>query len=156
MNKYALFALLTINACPVFGMEQKEQETIDSALIREAFDAHPNKIEELLKKGASAKALTDNGWTALHSTANTTIALKLCKAGAIAIINAQTSDKKYTPLMVAAMRGNKEMVKFLLKKGANKSLTDKYGRTAAELAAPIGQLQTGNCDPDPELVKLLK
>lgn len=42
-----------------------------------------------------------------------------------------------TPLMIAAAKGHKPIVLFLLEKGADSTLTDRYGRTAfdhAELA----------------------
>ena len=45
------------------------------------------------------------------------------------------SDDGYTPLIYAAYWGKIEVVKELLKAGANKKLTNKYGKTAYDYAS---------------------
>ncbi len=48
-------------------------------------------------------------------------------------IDSQDS-KKWTPLMIAAMNANFEVVKTLTKEGANKGLEDIVGKTARDHA----------------------
>jgi len=79
---------------------------------------------------------TDNdGFTALHWAAWS--GLRRCSAKLIdeggLDINAADSFG-YTPLMLAALRGNAEVVRLLLQKGADVSLKNAHGQTAADLA----------------------
>lgn len=48
-------------------------------------------------------------------------------------IDAQDSNR-WTPLMIAAMQGNIEVVKVLTREGANKGIEDIEGKTAREHA----------------------
>ncbi|RYZ18835.1 MAG: hypothetical protein EOO16_21485 [Chitinophagaceae bacterium] len=51
----------------------------------------------------------------------------------------RSSPDRWTPLMVAAYRGNEEMVRMLLEKGASKTARDTSGRTAADYARQSGK-----------------
>jgi len=48
------------------------------------------------------------------------------------------SDKGYTPLQYAALRGNAQMVELFLRNGANPAILSKDGESAVELALKLG------------------
>lgn len=48
------------------------------------------------------------------------------------------SDKGYTPLQYAAMRGNAQMVELFIRNGANATILSKDGESAMELALKLG------------------
>ena len=56
-------------------------------------------------------------------------------------INVQDADG-LTPLMFAAMHGERDVIKLLLEKDAKTELTDKGGRTAAQIAYDCGRAET--------------
>ncbi len=94
-------------------------------------------VRELLATpGVDAKAADKDGFTALHWACWSGldgVALELIARGGLNI-NQQESHG-YTPLMLAAMRGNAPTVKMLLQLGANTATTNAQGETAAQLAA---------------------
>jgi hypothetical protein len=101
----------------------------------------------LLDHGADPLATTDGGVTALHSLAQTVppredaaaqlaMAEELLRRGLR--VDAQTLAWHDTPLMFAALRGNKDLVILLLKHHADAALTNKQGQTAAAFAEKKG------------------
>ena len=74
------------------------------------------------------------GWVALHfACARGHLECAKALLGAGADINKLT-DSGRTPLMRAALGGKIEVVRELLKRGANKKLKDNDGKTAYKLA----------------------
>jgi hypothetical protein len=51
-------------------------------------------------------------------------------------VNVSPEKSKLTPLMQAVSKNNKNMVQFLLEKGANTTLKNRAGKTAKDLASP--------------------
>lgn len=91
-------------------------------------------IDALLEHKADVHKTDEDGFNALHWAAWSGMrftSYKLVKQGLN--IN-KAEDNGYTPLMLAAMRGNDTVVDLLLKMGADPALKNKDGKTAAELA----------------------
>ncbi len=95
----------------------------------------------LLARGADVDAQNYRGETSLHLLAafstpkNTELAELLVSHKAT--LNLYDSDGS-APLHVAAREGNSDMIKFLLRRGADPKQGDKYGRTAMQLAVRGG------------------
>jgi ankyrin repeat protein len=90
-------------------------------------------VQLLLDHGASLTARNQSGGTALHDAAlggGAEVAALLLDKGAA--INAREIESEATPLMMAASMGR--VVKLLLKRGADRHLTDKAGHTALDRA----------------------
>lgn len=85
--------------------------------------------------GIEPKRVDKDGFTALHWAAWSGLprcSAKLIDDGGLDI-NAK-DNSGYTPLMLAALRGNVEVVRLLLQKGADISLKNAKGETAVDLA----------------------
>ncbi|KAK3095975.1 hypothetical protein FSP39_021528 [Pinctada imbricata] len=93
-------------------------------------------LDWMIKDGADVNIRDrGSGWTPLIRCAslsgNRSVALTLVQAGAK--INTQDKDGK-TALMVAIINGHQDLVELLLKKNADLSVTNEYGKTAYEMA----------------------
>ena len=93
---------------------------------------HPEAVLALLKGGAEVDAADNSGITALHGAAmigNAEVARVLVTTGK-ANVDTQTFAG-YTPLHTAAIYGKTYIVRFLLEEGANPTVRDNDGLTAA-------------------------
>ena len=94
-------------------------------------------VKSLLEGGVNPETETRSGMTPLMLAAevqrNPAILRLLIEAGAD-INRAGVTEARETPLMVAAARGNYEMVQELLQRGADTQLTDAFNKTAARHA----------------------
>lgn len=109
----------------------------DTALMIAAYLSDTTKALALIDKGA---AINRPGWTPLHYAAasgNLTIIRRLLDESAF--IDAE-SPNKTTPLMMAARGGRGDAVRLLLDEGADPSLTNEAGLTAAAFAQAQGFL----------------
>jgi uncharacterized protein len=101
------------------------------------FDAVENnlvdQVEIYLKRGGDPNVRNKFGWTPLFYVKDSLIAQKLLAAGADP--NARGEEgSSITPLHVAALGGNSELVKVLIDAGANPLAKTAYGETALHLA----------------------
>ncbi len=90
------------------------------------------------------QAVDREGWTALHwaSWSGMPKTVKaLLEAGAV--VN-RPEGNGFTPLMLAAMRGNVATVRELLANGADPALTNAFGKTARDLAVEDGNAYAKN------------
>ena len=107
----------------------------DTALMIAAYQSDTASALSLIDKGAE---INRPGWTALHYAAasgNLTIIRRLLDESAF--IDAE-SPNKTTPLMMAARSGHRDAVRLLLDEGADASLKNEAGRTAAAFARDQG------------------
>lgn len=113
---------------------------------REFWDAKPTTgfIDSKIKEGNDIAAKNSNSFDAvvyaiLQQTDNSVIKYILSKEGND--VNKLTHDGR-TYIFWAAYKGNAELVKFLIAKGAKTNLTDDKGNTIINFAAASGQQNT--------------
>jgi ankyrin repeat protein len=98
-----------------------------SELHRAAYDGHPGWVQTCLSKGAQVDARDEKGYTALlwscfRGRVGDQLAIAKLLANAGADLNAIVLPKGDGCLHLAAQSGNKELVQFLLDRGANINL----------------------------------
>ena len=114
-----------------------------SPLMAAAARGDANTAALLMARGFSAKHVDGEQRTTLHYAANATVAELLIASGAD--VNAAAKDGK-TPLHAALVRGNKELVETLVKRGAK---VDAFGMAALGRADELRKYLKDN--PIPEL-----
>ena len=112
-------------------------------LAQHVIEKYDDIVEYLVTVGASTKG-------ALHVAWKLNIVKILVEHGAdIEEVNYQG----HTPLMHFSMRGNVEIVKYLLSVGANKNAKDKNGKTAYDLACTGERVDQSNKEALQEILK---
>lgn len=109
--------------------------SLDKQLIRSARNNNLNSVKSLLRKGAELEQSTDS----FHRTALHWFSFWGNVAGARYVLNKglkidAVDNLGYSPLHIASALGYMELVKFLIKMGANVNLRDVSQRTPLELA----------------------
>jgi ankyrin repeat protein len=108
----------------------------ESPLMMASLKGHTELVKLLIAKDAD---VNKTGWTALHYAASgakkNTIEILLEHS---AYIDAESPNGS-TPLMMAAMYGNADGVRLLLESGADPTLKNHLGLTAAEFAKQAGR-----------------
>ncbi|XP_063954035.1 ankyrin repeat and MYND domain-containing protein 2-like [Lytechinus pictus] len=92
------------------------------------------------RSGVSVNCVDEHGMTPLQNAAfkgNLHLCELLLAHGAD--VNANHHENGYTTLMFAALSGNTEVTRLMLQSGAKTSPTNSVGRTAAQMAAFVGQ-----------------
>lgn len=111
-------------------------------LMMAAFNGHTSVLQFLMEKGAKLDSRDSNGRTALMYASSgpfeEAVAF-LLKQGAE--VNAQGTQEGFTALMTAASEGLLGVVQLLLANGADPSLLDKDGDTAASFARQNGHTE---------------
>jgi len=111
----------------------------NSPLMLAAYNGHTETIQILLNAGADITLRDSNGRTALMfaSTGPFPASVRLLLENG-AEINAADSVENFTPLMFAASEGLSPIVDILLDAGADPSMKDVDGDTAADFAKQRG------------------
>lgn len=110
----------------------------DTALMVAAYKGNREAVAALLDKGAEPNR---PGWTALHyaaSVGNVEIVRMLLEKSAY--IDAEAPNKT-TPLMMAARGGHTDTMKLLVEEGADVSLRNTLGMTAADFARKFADVR---------------
>jgi ankyrin repeat protein len=111
----------------------------NTALMMAAFKRNKPAAVALLAKGA---AVNRPGWTPLHYAAasgdDEIAGLLIARKAKLDAVSPNESGA-YTPLMMAAREGQATTARLLLLQGANPSLTNTEGLTAAQIAERAGQ-----------------
>jgi ankyrin repeat protein len=111
-------------------------------LMLAAWGRHPQTVTLLIKSGADVYAMDRYGWTALHTPWDAAPAdpdysavMEILVANKANVNVYARIPPGYTPLMGAAMVGDKNTVELLLEKGARANDVDGNGQTAYTMAA---------------------
>lgn len=124
-------ATLGANECLKLLLERGASATVSAVggtapLHSAGISGNPQTVAILLAAGADVSAINAEKSTPLHFTAasgNTGVAGALIDAGA----KTETYESGFHPLMVAAAKGQAEMVRLLLERGAYHSAPGEYG-----------------------------
>lgn len=114
--------------------------------LQEAVVKQKSALVKLLLAGRQYKSIIyerdANDWQAVHHAAfyNSIQELELLHAKG-ANINAEVTGSKHTPLAIAVLRGNSDMVAHLLARGANSLHVDHLDRDALQLAVHAGRVE---------------
>jgi ankyrin repeat protein len=112
----------------------------NTALMMAAFKKNLLAVQALVSRGAAVSRRP--GWTPLHYAAasgDVDIARYLIEHGAEVDAVSPPASGRYTPLMMAAREGQEAAALFLLRQGANPSLTNSEGLNAAQIAQRANQ-----------------
>lgn len=110
---------------------QIDNKYMKTKLHEAARTGNLTQLQKAFKDGGEVNAIDKLGRTPLHYAAFSgyvSIARILLEKGAN--INAVDRAKQWTPLFFAIYMNQKEMIRFLLQSGADKTLKDKFGKTA--------------------------
>ncbi|WP_264953802.1 ankyrin repeat domain-containing protein [Wolbachia endosymbiont (group A) of Endotricha flammealis] len=110
-----------------------ERDEKGRTVLHYAVDA--KTVRFLVEKGANVNAADVGGYTALHlavTEKRLETVRALVKSGAN--VNAEEYGNKCTPLHLACMVGEKEIVEELVKAGGEIEQADKFGMTAMDYA----------------------
>ncbi len=114
-------------------------ESGHTALMLAAYNGHMEIVRQLLDKGASVNLLDMEGRTALLYASTgafpETVTLLLRRGAKLDIVD---NGEHFTALMFAAAEGHLNVVKVLMTHGADASLEDIDGDTAASFARKNG------------------
>jgi ankyrin repeat protein len=121
-------------------------------------------VEQLLRKGAKADALSRDGETALLLTTRETsrnrpriVQLLLSKTPASSVDATTAADGNNTPLMHAVLSRDVESIRLLVKAGASLAATNSSGLTAEMMAAAASDKAVARAlDPEKERSALAK
>ncbi|KAL3836435.1 hypothetical protein ACJMK2_021868 [Sinanodonta woodiana] len=123
--------------------QKKEMSDTERRVIQAIVDDNLSEVQALLSEpGLRVDFLDDTGMTPLQHAAfraRREICRFLLASGAD--VNSNYHDNGYTALMFAALSGNVEVTRMMLDAGANPNHTNSVGRTAAQMAAFVGQHQ---------------
>ncbi len=151
-----LVSLLLTTSPPQFGWGAEEKPSGWSNFFyrfAETFNDYPlhtatrsgrvDDVQRLLDEGADPNEFNDNGFAPLHLAAwkNQEEAAKLLVESG-AVIDLRETANLGTPLLIAAQHDRLEMVRFLLKQGADREASDLNGHHALALAAGNGSTET--------------
>ncbi len=144
-----LFIALVVGGLFAFGVlppGEKEPEVPDLFVVLEQND--PAAVNEALEAGADLHVRNEAGLSPLMAAvtagASTNVIETLLEAGAD--VNDQAASGA-TALMLAAGAGTPAQVIYLLNAGADPTLQDGEGRTAAQLAMNNSQVRTSGVYP---------
>lgn len=122
--------LLTQNAVRVELRNRQGESPLMIAAIR----GHLDVARQLIRRGAE---VNKPGWTPLHYATSRaepdSVAMVRLLLEHHAYIDAESPNRS-TPLMLAAMYGNRDLVPLLLEEGADPSLRNEQGLTALDFA----------------------
>ena len=135
-----------VEVCLESGMDVNETNADGfTPLAMAAYNGHDKIVELLIKNKAEVDTPDLKGNTPLshaascgEASAPRTVKV-LLDAGAE--INAVDNGEHFTALMMAAAEGNLEVVKLLLEEGADKSMVDTDGESAAHFARLNGHTE---------------
>ncbi|MBY0353595.1 ankyrin repeat domain-containing protein [Candidatus Babeliales bacterium] len=144
MSPLVIALTLSTNTLPAASSSAASVQPVAERYSKRLFQAVANnqmfEVSKLIKKGANLLAQNEEGFTVLYLAVlhnnieclNTIILYAREKNILNEVLNAQTREWRQTPLHAAAAMDRKSCVRALLEAGANTTLKNGMGRTAAE------------------------
>lgn len=124
-----------------------DDSTATERLWTSVREGQPNRVRELIRRGADTNASREDDWSILHEAAklgNHSVVRELLKAGASMVF---TNDGVH-PLHVASEYGHSEVVKVFLSAGVDVDVQDtvssgdgRYGEKPLHLAISHGRIE---------------
>lgn len=114
-----------------------KHKELNAKFVEACFDGRHNDVERLLSEGAMLESVERNGYSALSEACiagHTIVVGQLMRA--LANPNSKAHDGR-TPLHRAAFHGWHPVVTLLLSNGADKTIRDSQGASAADLTGPL-------------------
>ncbi|KAJ7031716.1 hypothetical protein C8F04DRAFT_1397042 [Mycena alexandri] len=145
-------------------LDEHDPTTGCAPLATAALAGLADEVEQLLKKGAKADALSRDGETALLLTTRQRavrnrpriVELLLSKTPAGSVDATTAADGNNTPLMYAVLREDVESIRLLVKAGASLTATNDGGLTAEKMAAKLSDKAVARAlDPEREQTALV-
>lgn len=134
-----MLSLFLNRKLPIDAPDNDGATALHLAMLDEGYTTSKYKIEDLVTFGADVNARDNTGRTPLHVSAlygNKTEGLKTLLAKPVSV-NAR-DNAGVTPLHLAAQRGDHDVVKHLLNKGANATLLTNDGKSVGDYAEDNG------------------
>lgn len=111
----------------------------ETALLLAVKEGYPEICDTLLKSGADT-LLISQGWSAIHFAAEkSAVIVSYLIASNEKLINITTLKERFTPLMIAAREGNREVCEILMKNYAKLSEIDSEGDNVMHIAVRRGR-----------------
>ena len=127
--------LYPIGLAFIFACGHNENESIAPDIFEAVKKGDIQKVKEAIKHGADVNAKDNRGWPLWVYAKNKEVLDLLVKNGAkIPGFDVKKYNKGYTPLHLAAENGSKEVVKLLIKYGAN---VNAYGAVSVPVTATL-------------------
>merc|ERR1719341_2360901 len=112
---------------------EKKNKKGETALQAAVIKGDETTVRQLLEAGACPNTRDFAGWTPLHEArGRPELVEMLLEAGALPSVPA--GDDRMTPLHEAASAGQVEVVRLLVRYGADREARDRMGRTPSQLA----------------------
>ena len=112
---------------------EKKNKKGETALQAAVIKGDETTVRQLLEAGACPNTRDYAGWTPLHEArGRPELVEMLLEAGALPSVPA--GDDRMTPLHEAASAGQVEVVRLLVRHGADREARDRMGRTPSQLA----------------------
>ena len=112
---------------------EKKNKKGETALQAAVIKGDETTVRQLLEAGACPNTRDFAGWTPLHEArGRPELVEMLLEAGALPSVPA--GDDRMTPLHEAASAGQVEVVRLLVRHGADREARDRMGRTPSQLA----------------------
>ena len=144
MGKGVIEILLSLGAGDKEG-------TKEVALICATMEGNIEAVKVLLKNGADANAKGDEGLSALMYAAESGLSESCCEISSLLLDHGASlndvCDHGFSPLMYAVVKGNEDLVKLLIKRGADCFVKSKDG------SSPLSCAQTHSPHLYPLLVE---
>jgi len=118
-----------------------KHKELNAKFVEACFDGRHADVERLLSEGAMIESVERNGYSALSEACiagHTIVVGQLMRA--LANPNSKAHDGR-TPLHRAAFHGWHPVVSLLLSNGADKTIRDSSGSSAADLTGPLLRLE---------------
>ena len=133
--------LLQAGATPDLRQTQKDSERGDTALLRAFYGGHLAVAQRLVQAGASLQARNRWDWGPVHMAAQSGCVpcLQWLAEQGQALEEPAPASRGETPAMLAAAKGQLEVLQWMQARGLDLARQDQHGKNAQDWARQRGQ-----------------